>query len=155
MRRSIRWSRWEDVVGTVGGVGLAPVAPGTAGSAVAAAAYLILPLPLLVWAVAVLLASVVGVVAATRMERRFGPDPSVFVLDEVVGMWLALLGSPRAFLPVLLGFLLFRAADIVKPPPVRQAERLPAGLGVVADDLVAGALAWAALALLRLFGLWG
>jgi phosphatidylglycerophosphatase A len=68
-----------------------------------------------------------------------GKDPSWVVVDEVVGQWVTLALAPPASLPSLaVSFLLFRIFDIVKPFPARSLERLPGGVGIVADDLMAG-----------------
>lgn len=66
------------------------------------------------------------------------PDPSIVVIDEIVGMWIALYLLPIGPLNLLLAFLAFRAFDILKPPPGRQLERIPNGWGIMLDDLVAG-----------------
>ena len=78
--------------------------------------------------------------ASTRTARAFGKkDPGMVVIDEVLGQWVALLGARHQTPGTLLaGFLLFRLFDIWKPPPVRQLEKLPEGLGIVADDIAAG-----------------
>lgn len=88
-----------------------------------------------------------GIPAADRMERDLGDtDPGIVVIDEIAGYLLAMAGSPPTLFHIAAGFLLFRFFDIVKPPPVRQAERrLKGGLGVVADDLLAGAYTWVSL----------
>ncbi len=152
-RRARRLSGWVDWVGTVGGLGLSPVAPGTAASLVWAGVYLALPqLPGLLWGAIALSLTFVGVIAAYEMERGYGPDPRRFVLDEVVGMQVALLGVPSSLTFVAVAFVLFRLFDILKPPPVRQVEALPGGLGVLADDVLAGALA---RLVLWVFTMWG
>jgi phosphatidylglycerophosphatase A len=126
-------------VATVGGAGLAPVAPGSVGSAVAALLLWLIPfsrLGLLAFLVAV---TVAGIWAASRVEQLLGArDPGAIVIDEVAGLTLALLAVPRTLPVVVVAFLLFRIFDVVKPFPARPAERLPGGLGVVLDDLVAG-----------------
>ena len=68
-------------------------------------------------------------------------DPRVVVIDEVVGMWLALVCVPKRFACYAVAFIAFRILDIAKPFPINWAERLPGGIGVMADDLVAGAIA--------------
>jgi phosphatidylglycerophosphatase A len=78
--------------------------------------------------------------ASTRTARAFQKkDPGIVVVDEVLGQWVTLLGA-RHQTPgtLLVGFLLFRLFDIWKPPPVRRLEKLPEGLGIVADDIAAG-----------------
>lgn len=78
--------------------------------------------------------------ASTRTARLASkPDPGIVVVDEVLGQWTTLLGATVFNWKTLLaGFLLFRLFDIWKPWPVRQFEKLPAGVGIVADDLAAG-----------------
>jgi phosphatidylglycerophosphatase A len=95
-----------------------------------------------------------GIPAATLAARASGlKDPQFVVIDEVAGQWITLLFAPVAWKTVLAGFILFRAFDIVKPPPVRQLERLPEGTGIVVDDVAAGIYALLALQLLLHFGL--
>lgn len=68
-------------------------------------------------------------------------DPSIVVIDEIIGMWIALLFVPKATVPVVITFVAFRAFDIVKPPPAQQLERIPNGWGIMLDDVVAGVYA--------------
>lgn len=68
-------------------------------------------------------------------------DPSIVVIDEITGMWIALLFVPKSTILIVIAFLTFRAFDIVKPPPARQLERLPNGWGIMLDDVVAGVYA--------------
>jgi phosphatidylglycerophosphatase A len=82
-----------------------------------------------------------GIAGAGRAERRLGLDDGRIVIDEVLGMGLAVVVVPHTVAGMGLGFALFRAFDILKPPPVARMQRLPGGWGIVADDLVAGALA--------------
>ncbi len=129
----------------MGGIGHLRPGPGTWGSAVTtlawAAAGSALPpawrLPAAaIWAVA---ATLVGIPAATRVAREGGePDPSHVIIDEMAGQMITLLGAPLHWKSLLAGFILFRCFDIVKPPPVRQLERLPEGIGIVLDDVGAG-----------------
>ena len=133
------------------GCGLAPWAPGTVASAAA-----LLPAYLLHRAAGLsgtgflwlaLLFVVPAVWSAGRLEASSGrKDPSIVVIDEVVGQWVALAGvASHNWLSWLGAFLLFRLLDIWKAPPARRLERLRGGLGIVADDIIAGA--YAALAL--------
>jgi len=90
----------------------------------------------------ILLVTLVGIWAASRVERLLQiKDPGKVVIDEVAGQMIALLSVP-AFLPgwwaVISAFLLFRLFDIWKPYPIRRFEALESGLGIMADDLVAG-----------------
>jgi phosphatidylglycerophosphatase A len=126
------------------GCGYSPVAPGTAGSAAAILLAILFHhyagLP--TWAFAVLAALLfapavwsAGVTANLVGDK----DPSIVVIDEVIGQWITLAAAPRLnWKSYLLAFLLFRLFDIWKPPPVRQLEALPGGLGINADDVMAG-----------------
>jgi phosphatidylglycerophosphatase A len=99
------------------------------------------------------IAVALGISAATRVARASGvKDPQFVVIDEVAGQWITLLFAPVAWKTMLAGFILFRGFDIVKPPPVRQLERLPEGTGIVVDDVAAGVYALAVLQLLIHFG---
>ena len=120
-------------------VGYAPFMSGTIGSVPAAVVAFWLgdrPVALLLLA-AILF--VLGVAASSRGERIFGrKDPSEVVIDEFVGMLVAFLWLPVTWQSLVAAFLLFRLFDIWKPFPARRFEELPGGLGVMADDLVAG-----------------
>ena len=123
------------------GSGFSPRAPGTVGSAVAMLPWLWLrTLPLHYYALAVLLAFVIGVWASTWVVRRSGvQDPQVVVWDEFVGVWIALIAAPAGWIWMLAGFALFRLFDIWKPWPVNWAdEKIGGGLGVMLDDVFAG-----------------
>jgi phosphatidylglycerophosphatase A len=74
------------------------------------------------------------------------------VIDEVAGQFITLIAVPVSWKSLLVGFILFRGFDIVKPPPVRQLERLPEGVGIVVDDVGAGLYALAVMQILRHFG---
>ncbi len=136
-------SRLATLVGTGFGSGYSPVAPGTAGSAVGV--LLFWPLQLLgPWAAAAgtLVVAALGVWTATHVARGLGQkDPGVVVIDEVAGQWVSLLFLPWSPLTAALAFFAFRAMDVVKPWPARQLEGLRGGLGIVADDLMAGVYA--------------
>lgn len=96
---------------------------------------------------------VVGIWAASRVAHEIGKtDPGVVVIDEVVGMLVTLALLPVSPFGVLVGFLLFRVFDIVKPFPAAQSEHLPGGLGIMTDDVIAGV--YAHLALRGLAWLW-
>ena len=149
----------------LGPAGLSPRAPGTAGSALAAlvAPWLFLPLPVPYRLLVLVLLFAFGTWVATRAERLLGhKDPSCVVIDELVGQWIALLplscapatDKPEFWGTVLLGFALFRLFDIWKPGPVRASEKwLPAGGGIMIDDVVAGVFAMTVMFVL--LGLWG
>lgn len=96
----------------------------------------------------------IGIPAATRVSRALGSkDPQMVVIDEVAGQLIALIAVPLAWKTFLTGFILFRAFDIVKPPPVRQLEKLPEGAGIVLDDVAAGICALVVMQLILHSGL--
>jgi phosphatidylglycerophosphatase A len=126
------------------GCGLSPVAPGTAGSL--AALFIAIALhryaSLAPWHFVVLAAVLFGpAVWASTITARAAKikDPGFVVVDEVVGQWITLAGATTFnWKSYLAAFALFRLFDIWKPPPVRQLEALPEGLGINADDAMAG-----------------
>ena len=134
-------------VATALGAGYGPKAPGTFGSAVGLLLWIALPKILWLQLVVIAVVAVVGSWAGTVAEEHFGRrDPGEVVIDEVAGMMVTVLLNPIAGpLWIVVAFLLFRAFDIVKPFPVRRFERLPGGIGIMADDLAAGVYANVAL----------
>ena len=135
-------------IATVGYCGYSPIAPGTVGSAAGLIVYL------LVWwtqstvVEAGLIAGVfaAGVWAGTTAERYFGGiDPGPVVIDEVLGMLITLAFMPVTLSTALVGFVLFRIFDVIKPFPAGRFERLHGGLGVMADDAMAAVYANLAL----------
>jgi phosphatidylglycerophosphatase A len=151
---------WATLIATVFGVGRMRPGPGTWGSAVtvllwAGIAYFLRPewrAPVAIAAALVVI--LIGIPAASRVARAGGAkDPQFVVIDEVAGQMIALIAVPLAWKTFLAGFILFRAFDIVKPPPVRQLEKLPEGAGIVLDDVAAGIYALLIMQLLLHFSL--
>jgi phosphatidylglycerophosphatase A len=127
------------------------VAPGTAGTALAAVLYWLLwPERWPAGVAVILLFFLLGVWSASFMEKKLGPDPPPVVVDEMVGYWIAMLAFPRSWILAVAGFFIFRIFDIFKPFPVRRAERLPSGWGIMADDVLAGIYTNLALRLILL-----
>jgi len=127
-------------VATCGYLGYVPIAPGTFGSAaglVVLAAVRWTGSPLLELA-AIALIFAVGVWSGNLAEKHFGGvDPAPVVLDEVLGMLITLALIPVNITGAIVGFLLFRLLDVIKPWPANRMEALPGGLGVMADDAMA------------------
>jgi phosphatidylglycerophosphatase A len=142
------------------GCGHAPAARGTWGAlaAVAIACALVSFAGLPPWRLGLLalLFTPCAIWAASRAAALLGKDdPPLVVVDEVVGQWTALAGAAAwNWKSVLAGFVLFRLFDIWKPPPVRRLERLHGGLGIVADDLMAGVYAALVLRAMGWFNLY-
>lgn len=139
-----RMGRASNLISTWFGCGLSPFAPGTVGSAAAVAIAIVLhAYAAFVWWHFLLMAALLfypAVASATATAREVGlKDPGCVVVDEVIGQWIALAGARHyTWATYLAAFALFRTFDIWKPPPVRQLEALPEGLGINADDVMAG-----------------
>ena len=130
------------------GAGLAPRAPGTAGTAVAIPIYAVLATqPITLYLLAVTFIATAGVWVCGRTARELGVDdhPGI-VLDEIAGFLVTMTALPFDWPWIAAGFVAFRILDVAKPWPVSLADRkVGGGLGIVLDDLLAGALAGAAL----------
>ena len=127
-------------IATFGYIGYAPIAPGTFGSAAGLAVFVLLRAVGLPWLEPVVIALLfaAGAWAGNIAERYFGGiDPQQVVIDEVLGMLLTLMLVPVSWAGALLGFLVFRVLDIIKPWPARGLENLHGGVGVMADDAMA------------------
>ncbi len=141
------------LVATGLGVGLLPLAPGTWGSILATAGIwllYLLPHPLSLQLNLVLLLMffplswyTAGKAAVVNSDK----DPSYVVIDEIYGMLVCAAIAPAGTYYLIAGFLFFRLFDITKPVPVRNFEKLPGGLGIVADDIMAGIYAGLSLQL--------
>ncbi len=129
------------LIGTLCGVGHFPIASGTAGSAAALGLWYLVHQwggHWLVVAVGAALAFA-GTWAAGRIAASRGiEDPSEVVIDEAAGMFLSLAFLPAGWEVVAAAFVLFRILDVTKPWPAARAERIPGGLGIMADDLIVG-----------------
>ena len=149
---------WARLAATFFGIGYLRPGPGTWASLAAALIWFCVsmwsPRPQLLLVALIVAAIAIGVPAATRVARAARTeDPQFVVIDEVAGQWITLLFAPVTWKSLVIGFILFRGFDIVKPPPVRQLERLPEGSGIVADDVAAGGLALVVMQLLLHYGL--
>ena len=149
----MRLSRPGTLLASAGGIGYAPILPGTAGSLAGLLLGCLVapspdsPQPYPAWLLLSLAATfLVGVVSSTMAERELRlHDPACVVIDEVWGMWAVVAALPSVATPViaLVAFGLFRAFDIIKPPPLRWLARCPGGWGIMLDD--AGAAAYTVL----------
>jgi len=155
-----RAPRWATLVATFFGAGRLKPGPGTWGSVATVILWSLvssrIPPEARTWATiaAAALVTLIGIPAATRVARASGiKDPQFVVIDEVAGQLVTLIAVPLAWKTFLVGLILFRVFDILKPPPIRLLERLPEGTGIVVDDLGAGLYALAVMHLLLHFGL--
>lgn len=143
-------TRWAWLIGTFFGAGWLKPGPGTYASVAALAIWLVAAHALrlgmdglsLATTIAALVATAVGIPAATIVAREAGrEDPGFVVIDEVAGQWIALIAIRPDLRHAVLVLVLFRAFDITKPWPVRRLERLHGGTGIMLDDVAAGLLA--------------
>jgi len=126
------------------GAGFSPKAPGTVGTAVALLPYLLLAnASILLYVVVVIAALLLGVWICGRTAEDLGVhDHGGIVWDEFVGLWIALFLVPLDVIWITCGFLLFRLLDIIKPWPIKWADkRVPGGWGIMLDDVLAGIMA--------------
>ncbi|HEX4858137.1 MAG TPA: phosphatidylglycerophosphatase A [Usitatibacteraceae bacterium] len=132
------------------GAGLSPVAPGTVGTLLAVPLFILMqPFGVAVVALSAVVLFAIGIWASEVTGRALGvADHGGIVIDEIAAFLLVLAAAPSGWLWGLLAFALFRVFDIVKPWPIRQAERaIKGGLGVMTDDLLAAVYAIAVLLL--------
>ena len=143
------------------GSGKLPLAPGTWGAAVA----LLMIYPFAHWSILtfpqftlflsllIVLFTWIGVKACDVLEDEWGKDPKQVVIDEMIGVWIALLGHPLSIFNFIAAFILFRFFDIAKPLGIRQLENIKGGWGVMLDDVLAGVYANIVLQILVASGL--
>ena len=146
MNRAVSAVAWT--LGTWFGCGRVPKAPGTAGTVGAIPLYLLLAhTGRSGVGIAAMVATFVGVWAASVVARQLASkDPQVVVIDEVAGFLVTMVPVRIvSWQAVLSGFVLFRLLDSLKPWPIRRAEKLPGGWGIVLDDVVAGVFGAAAM----------
>ena len=150
---------WAKLVATFFCTGLMKPGPGTWGSLATVLLWMgvtrFVPAQTQPFACVLLaaLAIAIGIPAATLVANAAGlKDPGFVVIDEVAGQLITFIAVPVSWQSLLLGFILFRGFDIVKPPPVRSLEKLPGGTGIVLDDVAAGLLALLVMHLALHFG---
>jgi phosphatidylglycerophosphatase A len=151
---------WAWLTATFFGAGLLKPGPGTYGSIAAlllwlAAAHALHPTRAALaigTAIAAILATLIGIPAATIVARESGrKDPGLVVIDEVAGQLFTLILCPPDWPYAILALILFRLFDIFKPWPIRKLEALPAGTGIMLDDVAAGLFALICVQLIHLF----
>ena len=124
------------------GLGYVPFAPGTFGSAAGLLVWAVLPQFAAAHGAAIVLIFALGAWSGGIAERHFRvTDPGPVVIDEVMGMLVALFMVPASWPGAAAGFVLFRVFDVIKPPPANRLERLRGGTGIMADDFMAGVYA--------------
>ena len=136
MNLTTHMKTWYGMISTFGTVGRFSNMPGTLASIIACIIWILLGgVP--IWGIAALI--LIGTIASDRyVKATKSEDPGEVVIDEVVGCWIACFGFDLTY--VIIALFLFRIIDITKPFPIKQMEKLPGGLGVMADDILGGAL---------------
>ena len=135
------------------GVGLIPFAPGTFGTLIAIPVYLLMQnLSLIGYLLLTLLALIAGVWLCQQSANYLGKnDPAAVVWDEIAGYLVTMIAAPEGWQWIITGFVLFRFFDIIKPWPISWFDKnLHGGLGIMADDIIAGIFAWLIMQLLAL-----
>lgn len=144
------------ILATAFGAGYSPIAPGTCGTAITVPfVWALSSLAIGPWALVALAITALGIAVAHQADRVWGThDSQRIVIDEVAGYCITMIPVERGhWAPLLIGFVVFRALDITKPPPVRWIDRnLPGGWGVVLDDALAGVMGAGIMFLLDHFG---
>ena len=142
--------KWQEIVVSFFYLGRFPIAPGTVGALGAMIVLIILEIDDIIYLSGMIgLCYVGGLKASSWCEKEFGKDPSVFVIDEVVGYWVAVLifwigvdaYDSQEFLSLIILFVLFRFFDITKIGPIKKMEEIEGGHGIMLDDVVAGVFA--------------
>lgn len=133
------------------GAGLSPIAPGTMGTLVAVPLWAIFAsfLPLWGYLLLIIIASIIGITICQKASDELGVhDHGGIVWDEFVGLWITMLFAPVSWTSAILGFLLFRFFDVLKPWPIKAIdEKVSGGFGIMFDDIIAGIFALIALQL--------
>ncbi|MBQ8774033.1 MAG: phosphatidylglycerophosphatase A [Muribaculaceae bacterium] len=143
---SDRFAFFHKLIATSFGVGYMPYGPGTMGALFGLLVWMLMFYTLdycslmIVTACLIVVFTLIGTWSASVAERFWGEDPSKVVMDETVGTWIALLAVPAGghWSYCVAAFVLFRFFDIVKPLGVRRMERFKGGIGIMADDILAG-----------------
>ncbi|MFC1624540.1 phosphatidylglycerophosphatase A [Candidatus Omnitrophota bacterium] len=126
------------LVATLFYIGYIPFAPGTVGSLAALFLYYFVKDNLWLFGISIIISLFLGLASAGKVERLSGSkDTRVIIIDEFTGMLLSLYLLPVSIGYIVSAFLLFRFFDIVKPAPIKRLEKLPGGLGIMLDDLMA------------------
>ena len=124
-------------------LGKLPVAPGSFGSFATLLIWLFLPLNYIIQIVIIIILFILGIISSNIISKEMNDhDPSEIIIDEVIGMGIALFMLPHNFTLYLLAFFIFRILDIFKPSFIYEVQKLPYGWGIMLDDVIAGIFTW-------------
>ena len=141
MGKRLLWHNfWIKFMATGAGTGYGPLVSGTYGSLVGVVMFMaMIGWPRWLFLITVMGLTALGIWVSDEAERLFEKkDPSYVVIDEIIGLLIAMLFLPFRVKYVLIAFFVFRVMDVIKPYPARQGQELHGGLGIVIDDVVAG-----------------
>lgn len=128
-----------EIISTIFYIGYFPIASGTLGSAIGVIIYYLVKDNYAVYLLTAVLLFVIGFFSSHIYEGfSQKKDPHEVIIDETASVFIAYLFIPFSFKTLIIGFLLYRLFDIIKPPPARKLENLPGGFGIMLDDLIAG-----------------
>ena len=131
------------------GSGMSPVAPGTMGTLAAIPLWYIFATILPTWGyiIMLLITALIGIVICQKASDELGVhDHGGIVWDEFVGLWLTMLFAPVSWTAIILGFLIFRFFDVLKPWPIKVIDaQVGGGLGIMLDDILAGVFSFITL----------
>jgi phosphatidylglycerophosphatase A len=137
----VKFLMLSKIIATVFFIGYCPFAPGTVASAFAMALLWIFKPHDTIMLSMLLSSFILGTISSEKVAKHLGiKDPSCIVIDEFAGYLTAVMFLPLNLNVLIAGFVLFRFFDIIKPPPIRQAERIDGGFGIMIDDFLAGLL---------------
>ena len=124
-------------------LGKLPIAPGSWGSLGALILWIIVPSSLYIQSLIIIILFYIGLLSSNKLSTQTGnPDPDEIVIDEVVGMSIALFMLPKNIAIYTIAFFIFRILDIFKPSFIYRVQKLPHGWGIMLDDVLAGVFSW-------------
>ena len=134
--------RLSKSIATLGPIGYLPKAPGTWGSMTSALIWYLadefLPGFYKYQIVCIVASVIIGIIVSNTVSKSSSKDPQEVVIDELAGMWIALLWLPHSIKLTIIALILFRIFDIAKPFGIRRLEKIPGGWGIMLDDIAAG-----------------
>ena len=134
---------FQKVVATCFYIGKLPIAPGTWGSVLTLSIWMLIPLDYFIQFALILILFIIGLLSSSSVANQLNDnDPSEIIIDEVVGMAIAIYMLPKSISLYFISFCLFRFFDIFKPSFIYHSQKLPNGWGIMMDDILAGILSW-------------
>ena len=132
-------NRFSKLISTMAYIGYFPFISGTIGSLIGTLTFYVLSTTTsIIYVCLIVMTTAIGLYASTAYEKLVNKkDPHEIIIDEYIGMLFSYIFLPFSFRLLIIGFALFRFFDIIKPYPIRKFEKLPGGIGIISDDIVA------------------